>query len=199
VRDQPRARLFVALELPGEARDGLVAWRGEALNGLDGLRLTASDHLHVTLCFLGWQPVGEIAAIAGECRLASAAAGWAGAELQLGPAVWLPPRRPRVLAVDLLEPEGAIGRLQAQLASRLEPGGWYTPEKRAFRAHVTVARVRKGARAPRRELAAPPRLRFPAAGLTLFRSHLSSGGARYEALASCGPVAAEDTVPRRGT
>ena len=46
--------------------------------------------------------------------------------------------------------------------------------------HVTVARVRRGARAPSGDLRPPPQLPFRPNALTLFRSHLGSAGARYE-------------------
>ena len=98
-----------------------------------------------------------------------------------GPA-WLPPRRPRVLAVDLTDPEGACARLQASVSAALAAIGAYTPERRPFRPHVTVARVRKGARV---DTGLPPMSvhdAFAAAALTLYRSRLSPKGARYEAL-----------------
>ena len=52
---------------------------------------------------------------------------------------------------------------------------------RPFRPHVTVARVRRGPR-PSRDLPDPPRATFAGEAVTLFRSHLGRGPARYEAL-----------------
>jgi 2'-5' RNA ligase len=184
VGDAERVRLFVALELPAQAREPLVAWRSEAVRGLDGLRLIAADDLHVTLCFLGWRASSETGAIAAAC--AQAAARWPGGELELGPAIWLPPRRPRVLAVELIDRQGGITSLQGALSAGLEAGGWYRPEERPFRPHVSAARVRRGARIPRREPVPPPSLGFPAGPVTLFRSRLSPSGARYETLARFG-------------
>ena len=63
-------------------------------------------------------------------------------------------------------------------------GAGFEPEKRAFRPHVTVARVPRGTRIQtREELPQPPPVEFPGAALTLYRSRLSREGARYEALA----------------
>ena len=42
-----RARLFVALELPGEVRDRLALWRDEVVAGVPGLRPVAVENLHV--------------------------------------------------------------------------------------------------------------------------------------------------------
>lgn len=178
---QDRLRLFVALELPGSAREALARWRAEVLRGKAELRLTPPADLHVTLCFLGSRAEAEVEAIAGACAEAVGASP-RGAGLQLGPGVWLPPRRPRVLAVELVDRRGVVAAWQAALSERLERGGWYAPEKRPFRPHVTVARVPRGARVPAKDLSPPPAIDFPVKAMTLFCSRLSRSGARYEAL-----------------
>jgi RNA 2',3'-cyclic 3'-phosphodiesterase len=174
-----KVRLFIALELPAPVLDALVAWRDAALDGRDGLRPIAPAALHVTLCFLGWQ---EEAAIPPLGALVRACAGPLG-ELALGTQLWLPRRRPRVLAVALQDPHGELLALQERLVGSLVEGGWYEPEARPFLGHVTVARVRRDARVEAPPLAAPPPLAFPGAALTLYRSRLERRGARYEALA----------------
>ena len=175
-----RVRLFVALELPDTARDALSDWRDRALSGAPGLRSLSADSLHVTLCFLGWRDGGEVASIAGACgELSSEAA----PRLSLGGARWLPPRRPRVLAVELRDPSEALAGVQSALSARLAAGGWYRPEKRPYLAHVTVARVARGGRVPREPLPPVPPLDFGASIVTLFRSRLMRGGAAYEPLA----------------
>jgi 2'-5' RNA ligase len=181
-----RARLFVALDLPEDAREALAAW-GREVAAPDGaerrLRLIPADALHVTLCFLGWRDEGqaeEIAALA----LGAVGESVAAPRLALGEAAWLPPRRPRVLAVDLADEDGALVRLQARVSDALAARAAFVPEKRPFRPHVTVARVPRGARAGgREEPAPPPLLRFPGAAVTLYRSRLSRSGAHYEPLA----------------
>ena len=173
------ARLFVALELPGEARDELLRWREDALRSVSALRLVAPEALHVTLCFLGSRGESEIGAIADAC---AAVASERPARVRLGDAVWLPARGPRVLAVQIEDSMGVLASAQAVLSKALQAGGWYAPEPRPFMAHITVARVVKGARPRPRELAAPPRLEVNASTITLFRSRLSPAGARYEPL-----------------
>ena len=182
-----RARLFVALDLPKDAREALAAWGREVAAG-DGaerrLRLVPADALHVTLCFLGWRDEGQAGEI-GALTLGAVGVNAAAAPaLALGAAAWLPPRRPRVLAVDLADEGGALAGMQARVSDALEARAAFEPEKRPFRPHVTVARVPRGARAGgREELAAPAPLRFPGAAVTLYRSRLSQAGAHYEALA----------------
>ena len=174
-----RARLFVALDLPTSARQALVQWRGSALEPADSLRLVAPAFMHVTLCFLGWQPVDKLEEILAACRTV---ADHRAMELALGAALWLPRRRPRVLAVGLDEIGGKLAGTQEVLSRALAAGGWYVPEKRPFLAHVTVARVPSGVRLQAPELPPPPPVRFEASRITLYRSRLGAGGARYEAL-----------------
>ena len=175
-----RVRLFVALELPRRARETLNAWGGDLTRAGD-LRRLSGESLHATLCFLGWQSASQIEGIGAACGVV---AGEAAPELSLGDARWLPPRRPRVLAVDLVDPSGALTRVQATLSQTLAAGGWYEPEKRAYLAHVTVARVTRGARAPGAPLPPVPTVPFRADRVTLYRSRLLRAGARYEPLAT---------------
>jgi RNA 2',3'-cyclic 3'-phosphodiesterase len=180
-RGDGRVRLFVALELPDVARDGLLRWQPRALQGLDGPRVIAPPDLHATLCFLGWRSQEEIDAISDACGVLAA---YAAPELRIGGATWLPPRRPRVLAVELQDLTGALAREQAVLSEVLAAGGWYQPEERPYLAHVTVARLGRGTRVRRRPLPDPPALSFRATRVTLYRSRLLRSGARYEPLRS---------------
>jgi RNA 2',3'-cyclic 3'-phosphodiesterase len=172
-----RARLFVALELPSEAREALVQWRSSTLPDARGLRLVRPEDLHATLCFLGSRPAREIDEIAAACGVV---AGEPPAESGFDEPVWLPRRRPRVLAVELEDADGALRRIQSALAGALAAGGWYTPESRPFLAHVTVARVGGDARIRPTPLPSPPAGAFHCARVTLYRSRLSPAGARYE-------------------
>jgi 2'-5' RNA ligase len=175
-----RVRLFVALELPDAAREAIGGWGTRALAGVDRARLLAPPDLHATLCFLGWRSSGEIDAISDACRVLTA---YPAPELRAGEATWLPPTRSRVLAVELQDGSGALAQAQAALSEALEAGGWYGREQRPYLAHVTVARIGRGARGSARALPDPPALRFRASHVTLYRSRLLRSGARYEALA----------------
>jgi 2'-5' RNA ligase len=175
------ARLFVALELPADAREALVRWRSSVASEVPGLRPVTPEDLHATLCFLGSRPVGEIEAIAAACGVA---AGEPVVDSAFGEGLWLPARRPRVLAVALSDPDGSLARMQSALSGALVAGGWYAPESRPFLAHVTVARVGRDARVRAVELPPPPEVAVRCSLVTLYRSRLGSGGARYEPLAS---------------
>jgi RNA 2',3'-cyclic 3'-phosphodiesterase len=182
----PRARLFVALDLPDEIRAGIAAWGEEALAD-PALRPVPRESLHVTLAFLGQRPEGEIEAIAEAVRESSGPAPW----VELLEPVGRPPRgRARLFALPALSP--GTETLQAGLERRLVEGGFYEPEKRPFWPHVTVARVRPEARGSRRPaVVADPPGKLPEAlaeaffgvRLSLYRSELSPTGARYVPLA----------------
>ena len=176
-----RARLFVALELPGDLRAELARWSQHATQGLPGVRALAPELLHVTLCFLGSQPVQELQQIAAACNVIDSEPR---VELAVAAPVWLPSRRPRVLAVGLEDPIEAVGRIQHKLSRALVSGGWYRQEERPFLPHVTVGRVATGARTGRPVLAAPPTRRFEGSAATLYRSRLGPGGPRYEPLST---------------
>jgi 2'-5' RNA ligase len=176
------ARLFVALDLPDPVVDALVAWRAPLLRELDALRAAPRVSLHVTLAFLGWRQEASIAPLSELVEAcASAAGGVAG--LALGEPLWLPRRRPRVLAVALEDRHGQLGALQERLVAQLVAGSLYEREARPYLPHVTVARVRSGMVVRARELVAPATLAFAGEAVVLYRSQLSPAGARYTPLA----------------
>lgn len=180
------ARLFVAVDPPPQVGARLAAWAREiatATRGEWALRVLEPESLHVTLCFLGNRPVGEIDALAGALAAASGPLG----ELRVGAPALLPQRRPNALAVEVQD-DGALSLLHARLVAELSRCSGWEPQRRRLRAHVTVARVRGGGRVgtrPPAALAPTPRLVFTPRELVLYRSRLDPAGARYEALASC--------------
>jgi ketosteroid isomerase-like protein len=89
-----------------------------------------------------------------------------------------------VLAVRLEDRSGALSRVQAALSAALVSGGWYVPESRPFLGHVTVARMAKDARIKPSRLEPPPAVDVRCSRVTLYRSRLGSGGARYEPLSA---------------
>lgn len=176
------ARLFIALDLPPAVVEALVAWRRPLLAESERLRAVAPEALHVTLCFLGERAEAAIAPLGRIVEGVAAAAGG----LALGAPLWLPRRRPRVLAVALEDHHGALGALQERLMAALTQDGWHEPDthgaQRPYLPHVTVARVRDGAGAlGGSELESPPPLAFDGTALTLYRSHPESAGAHYHA------------------
>lgn len=176
-------RLFVALALAESTRAELADYAARAGEVEARLRPVNTESLHVTLCFLGSQPAAAAEAI-GEA-VGEVCAQHRQVALRFGEPLWLPRRGPRALAISLRDAP-RLGALQLALAARLQAGGWYRPERRPYLAHVTVARVRSQQQTSDREMSdaiAVPTGRQLASTVTLLRSLLGPGGARYETLA----------------
>jgi RNA 2',3'-cyclic 3'-phosphodiesterase len=179
------ARLFIAVDLPGDVREAVAAWGRRAAEADVALRAVALESLHLTLAFLGHRALSDVEPLAALVRELDGAP----APLRLGETLWLSPRRPSVLAVALEDPSGGLGRLQRAVSTgAAEAVGW-VPERRRFLPHVTGARVRRGY-APRRSgVPPPPAATFTARTVTLYRSHLGGRGpARYEPLERVDPA-----------
>jgi RNA 2',3'-cyclic 3'-phosphodiesterase len=182
----PRARLFVALDLPEALTAGIEAWGRESLAD-PALRPLPAASLHVTLVFLGYRPEKEIG------RIGEIVEGLAGPapSIELRDPVQRPERgRPRLFALPISSPETVS--LQGELEERLLAERLHESEKRQFWPHLTVARVRpegKGSKRPR-PVERPPgglpqALLQPvrAVRLALYRSELKPQGAQYTPLA----------------
>jgi 2'-5' RNA ligase len=193
----PRARLFVAIDLPQDVRVGLVDWQRTALAD-PALRIVKPEALHITLVFLGYQAEKDVK------KIAKAAfgvdVGAPAVELAAEPVGIPRGKRPRLIALAANSDETVT--LQGQIEERLVAGGFYEPEKRAFWPHLTVARVKPeapGSRKPALIRTQPHPLPehmfrfFRPARLVLFKSHLRRTGAEYEAMAELElPTASDD-------
>jgi len=191
----PRARLFVALDLPDDVRGGIVRWQRAELTD-EALRVVGPQNLHITLAFLGYLPEKAIGPVA---EIVNAVAGPAPRiELAAEP-VRKPKGRPRMFALDA-QSEATVA-LQADLERELVSRRLYKPEKRPFWSHLTVARVRpekRGSKRPARVERVPEPLPealcepFDSVRCTLYRSTLRPQGAEYAPLAQVALPVAED-------
>jgi 2'-5' RNA ligase len=195
----PRARLFVALDLPPDVRAGLVDWQRTALAD-PALRPVKADSLHITLVFLGYQAEKEVRKISKAAFDVDATA--PAVELVSQP-LGVPRSRPRLVALDARSEETVA--LQKQVEQNLVAEGYYEPEKRPFWPHLTVARVRSeapGSRKPAQIRTQPHPLPehmfrfFRPTRLVLFKSHLRRTGAEYESLAELELPTANDETER---
>jgi 2'-5' RNA ligase len=172
-------RLFVALDLPAPVRAEVSAWAASAVGRDERLRLVGDESLHATLVFLGECPDPAPAAKA----LASALDPVPEAPaLSIAGPLWLAPRRPHVLTVAIADPSGGLAAIHGAVLDALVREAGHAAERRPFRPHVTVARIRGRLRPF--ELLMPPELTFRPPAVTLYRSVLGRGPASYEALAS---------------
>lgn len=208
------ARLFVAVDPPEQVAALLTVWARTAArerqSGGDSqqqaLRVLDPELLHVTICFLGERAIDEIPALEDQLAMCERSP----VELSVGAPLWLPPRRPRALAVELHDKEGTLARIHAEVTSRFESTDQDALEQtqgrrgasakpRRFHPHITVARMRADGRGRRSHgqlsergeplLPPTPQLSFSPAELVLYRSWLSPEGASYERMSACPLVA----------
>jgi 2'-5' RNA ligase len=181
----PRARLFVALDLPASTRSEIVEWGRVELSD-PALRPLAPEALHITLAFLGYLPeraIERLGAIVGETSRSAPT-------IELCNPVARPERgRARLFALPARSLEAVA--LQSELQEKLVAERLYKPEKRPFWPHVTVARVRREERGSKRPApvsrppgALPQALLQPAScvRIGLYRSELRPQGAKYTPL-----------------
>jgi len=182
----PRARLFIALDLPEQVRAGIAEWGSKALAD-PALRSVRPESLHITLAFLGYLPEKEIPRL-GEIVEASRVPA---PSIELGDPVPRPERgRPRLFALPVNSP--AAIALQAGLEQKLVAARLFESEKRPFWPHVTVARVRREERGSKRPalVSEPPKAlpkdlsqKLHGVRLTLYLSQIQPRGAQYTPLA----------------
>lgn len=179
-------RTFVAVPVP------ITSGLAEVFELLGTLgpqvRPVRREALHVTLKFLGEMPEGRVGEIT--ATIARVAARFSGFELQLQDVGRLPSRRPRVVFADLVDPDrprSAIIELASALEEALAVVG-FAPEKRPFRPHVTLARIRGKPPIELEELQrAYDQVRLGTVVIDqveLVRSELGAEGPRYSILAT---------------
>ena len=181
-------RCFVALDLPADLRARIAALTERIRSAAPraDVRWSGIETLHVTLKFLGEVPEARVAAVGD--ALAAVAVTHAPLDLVVGGAGGFPGEaRPRVVYVGILGQAAELARLAGAVDGALETLG-LPRERRAFRGHLTVGRVRspRGAEdlagALRAEAGATAGA-WTAGEVVLYRSHLHPRGAVHEAVA----------------
>jgi 2'-5' RNA ligase len=185
-------RLFVALLLPDEVVGALAALSERLRKGMQfagcRARWVPAENMHLTLAFLGDQPADRVAAL--ESIIDGLADRFAPLRLEAKDIGAFPHwQRPSVLWAGLRDRSGGdLDRLHAALHAALAPLG-YRAQDKAFRPHVTLARLASQRSAPAMEKLAHDHAGFRAGSfaadrLALMLSRLGPGGARHEPLAT---------------
>jgi 2'-5' RNA ligase len=172
-------RLFTAIELPEDVRHELAGWQEVLRKSLRGkISWTNPQNLHVTLKFIGEVDNPRAESIRLVLREIE---GIAPMRISITSLMLLPPRGPtRVIGADA---KGDLSELFRRIEAALEACG-IARERRAFRAHITLGRVRKRTRIAIEhiELPKPRRLEFEAHEFVLLESTLSQTGSRYDVI-----------------
>lgn len=184
-------RSFVAISLPETARRALRRAQDKLKRspGSQACRWVQPECIHLTLKFLGDIPADDPPLIVAALERQSGPQ--APFELTLtGLGCFPNPQRPRVVWIGIGGDVALLSQLQRSVEQALNELG-YPPEGRPFSPHLTLARVRDGAR--RSDVAALGQTigssslgevaRIRVAHLALMRSELRPGGPIYTELA----------------
>jgi 2'-5' RNA ligase len=174
-------RCFVALGLEDAPAPALREWLDRTRAEFAELAVTPAENLHLTVAFLGAIDGDGVAAASTAVReVADRGAPW---QVEWSaPGMFPSPARPRVLWLGV-EGGKALADVHQALSAALAAAG-LPVEERAFRPHLTLARVRRGAtgRERYREIVAhletlPEVGPSRAVSLVLLESRLGSGPA----------------------
>ncbi len=134
-------RLFVAVHLPDEMKEELYASFSGAVRGrVRGLRFVPPANVHITLKFLGETDEGLIPSIEETLKAIAEEAG--PFTMNVGGAGAFPDvKRPRVVWAGVNAGRDELAELAKAVERALDPLG-FEAERRPFRGHVTVARVK---------------------------------------------------------
>lgn len=193
-QDEPETiRSFVAIELPPELRTWCEAAMARAREKLgpaaSAIRWVSPEGIHLTLKFLGAVPTAQLPLLIEQ--LEAQLAEQEPFSLQIGQLGVFPgPRAARVLWLATLGELAALERCQQRVEAATVPLG-YPGEKRPFRPHLTLGRVRETATPTERATIGALPANWPAetsppltvSRASLMRSHLGPGGARYTRVA----------------
>lgn len=179
--DAERWRCFVAVPI-GDALRAEMASAVEPWTPDGALRWSAPENWHLTLAFLG--SIDPVTVGAVRTKVSEVARRHESMRLEAGGIGAFPSAaRARVVWYGIEDAEGRSAALAADLAASLE-----LKTGSPFRAHVTVARIRRGSADLRdwlsRASASAPNGSLEIGQMELVRSHLGSGAPRYETLAA---------------
>jgi 2'-5' RNA ligase len=182
-------RGFVAILLPDDVRayceDQMAALRRGLGPAERAVRWVGPEGLHLTLKFLGNVPNAQLPDLTE--RLAVEMAGQSPFDLGIGRLGAFPNMRaPRVIVLATTGHLAALASAKERVEVATEPLG-YLRERRSFRPHYTLGRVREGA--AQADLAALARIipnqtaevgpTFRVTSVRLMRSLIGPGGAKY--------------------
>jgi len=186
-----QVRCFVAVELPDEVKTGLDQLQAQIKSGNQTwVKWVDPYSIHLTLKFLGNVAVDRIDPIT--AAMEEATQGVSPLHLEVKDLGVFPNlRRVQVVWVGVSGEVDKLARLQQRLESNLAGLG-FTPERRRFTPHLTLARLRDRASPDEREglgkLIASTKFEaaytFPVDAISLMRSQLTREGAIYSKISS---------------
>ncbi|HET9479358.1 MAG TPA: RNA 2',3'-cyclic phosphodiesterase [Pyrinomonadaceae bacterium] len=180
--------MFCAFELPEALRSRINQHAQRVREAVPEAAASWSrpENIHLTVKFFG--NVDRAKAPLISAAAARVVKEFSTIEIEVGKTGVFPrPSRPQVLWIGIGDPSGALLKVQQNLEDEFAVDG-FPKEDRAFRPHLTIARIRNPHNASR--LAQTHlELEFSSVAVTLnelvlFRSELSSNGSKYTAIST---------------
>lgn len=133
-------RVFIAFELPSAVKAAAVAVQQALMKSEANVGWVRAEGMHLTLKFLGEVSESQLSGI--EKALESAVPGTGSIKVAVrGLGVFPNPKNPRVVWLGLEPEDDRLSRLQERIDRAVAPLG-FPPEKRGFRPHLTLGRVK---------------------------------------------------------
>ena len=176
-------RVFCAVELPAEVRARLEDHVRQLRKAVPDVAASWSrvENIHLTLKFFGNVEVKRIEKISAAAE--RAVKEFSTFQIRIGETGVFPrPSRPQVLWIGVADPSGRLSALQEKFENECAAEG-FSKEDRAYKPHLTIARLRKPEGA--RQLAETHlQMKFEpieveVKEIVLFRSEISPKGSKY--------------------
>jgi 2'-5' RNA ligase len=180
--------VFCAIELPADVRARLEDHVGRLRKAVPDAAASWSrvENIHLTLKFFGNVEVKRIEKISAAAQ--RVVSDFTSFQILVGETGVFPrPSRPQVLWIGISDPSGQLSALQEKFENECAAQG-FEKEDRAYRPHLTIARLRKPESA--RSLSdAHLKLQFAPVQvavkeLVVFRSELSPKGSKYTVISA---------------
>lgn len=181
-----KKRIFIAANLPAETKELLAEFmaRAKKANKDASIKWSVKDNLHLTLHFLGYLDEGELELAAKAAAKAAASCGQKSLGLEIGQAGGFPSlMKPRIVFVSVKgNGVSILAGLQKILGRELEKTG-FEIEKRPWKAHITLGRVKDLKRDMKIPGGTPEGEKFRISSIDSMESRLSPKGPKYGVLA----------------
>jgi 2'-5' RNA ligase len=176
-------RLFIAIDLDDGIKENIKNLTADLKRSMQGVKWVRDEGIHITLKFLGEVPESKVEMITKTLEQVSTR--YEALDIEICHLGRFPERGdPRIIWVGALESTGILKDLALDIEKELGKIG-FEREKRSFKPHVTLGRVRRGRGSGKiSSLMLENKVisfgSFQAKHIYLIRSILRPDGARYE-------------------
>jgi len=179
-------RSFISVEIPEEAKKKFVPVDNFLRNSTLSLKLIKIENLHLTLKFLGEVREERLKGLIETCQIIGGTFSPFSSRLK-GIGIFPNIKIPRIIWAGVEKGKENLKEITKLLEQKLEKKG-FSPEKREFQGHLTLARVRKRAKGEKflenlvEEFKEKQFCSFPVTKFYVMKSELKKEGPTYTVL-----------------